>query len=63
MNKLQVLIDAGGGPPDFRGQLVPPVVVAGDAFAITGQVERGAALPVGTEHRAEPPALAARPAR
>ena len=42
---------------------MPPVVMADDAFAITGQVERGAALPVGTKHRAKPPALAARPAR
>src|SRR6188508_2719009 len=37
MDKLQVLVDAGGRPPDFRGQLVPPVVVAGDALAIAGQ--------------------------
>src|SRR4051812_15739389 len=47
MNKLQVLVDSGRWPPDFRGQLMPPVVMAGDALAIAGQVESGAALPVG----------------
>ena len=61
MDKLQVLVDADGGPPDFRRQFVAPVVVPGDALAITGQVQGGPVFPVGAEHGADAPAVALRP--
>src|SRR3546814_1508421 len=38
-----------------------PIVVPHQALAVTGQVEGGAVLPIGAEHRRHTPALAARP--
>src|SRR4051794_39447065 len=60
MNKLQVLNEAGRGPPHFRGHFGAPVVMAFQTDAVAGQVERGPALPVGSKHGPQPTAPAAR---
>ncbi len=47
MDELQILNDAGGRTPDFRGHFAAPVLVTDEAFAVAGQVQRGPVLPVG----------------
>ena len=62
MNDLQVVNEADGGPPDFRyGIFRSPIVVTNNAYAVTGQVKRGARFPVRPEHRAKTAAMASRP--
>src|SRR5260370_12942204 len=61
MDELQVLNEASGGPPNFRGDLRAPVIVSGDAFAVAGEIQSGAILPGRIEHGAEAAAFAARP--
>src|ERR1017187_9565050 len=52
INKLQVLNDPVSGPPDLRGHLRSPIVVARNALAVAGQVESGPAFPVRAKYGA-----------
>src|SRR3546814_3477706 len=51
MDELQVLNNPLCGAPDLRRHLATPIVVPHQALAVTGQVEGGAVLPIGAEHR------------
>ena len=61
MDKLKVLGDPFGGPPDLRGHFGPPMVVAGDGLTVAGQVDACAVLPARVEDRADPTAAVGRP--
>src|ERR1700678_4147492 len=61
MDELQILDDARGRAPDFRGHLRAPAGVARDTFAVAREIQRRPALPIGAEARAKPAAAAAWP--
>src|SRR5262245_25705295 len=62
MDDLQIVNDASLGPPDHGGRLMAPVVVPLAADAVAGQIEGGAALPVGPKNGLHPPSFAGWPA-